>query len=39
MSKAAREVMTGHAECIGENETVVTAAQKMAGLDVGSLPI
>ncbi len=39
MSKTAREIMTGDAECIGENETVVTAAEKMARLDVGSLPI
>lgn len=39
MSKTAREVMTGHAECIGENESVSTAAEKMARLDVGALPI
>jgi CBS domain-containing protein len=39
MSKTAREIMTGQAECIGENESVVTAAEKMARLDVGSLPI
>jgi CBS domain-containing protein len=39
MRKTAREIMTGQAECIGENETVVTAAEKMARLDVGSLPI
>lgn len=39
MSKTAREIMTGDAECIGENETVATAAEKMARLDVGSLPI
>lgn len=39
MSKTAREVMTGHAECIGENESVTTAAEKMAKLDVGALPI
>lgn len=31
--------MTGQAECIGENESVVTAAEKMARLDVGALPI
>jgi CBS domain-containing protein len=31
--------MTGRAECIGENESLVTAAEKMARLDVGSLPI
>lgn len=39
MSKTAREIMTGNAECIGENESLVTAAEKMARLDVGSLPI
>jgi CBS domain-containing protein len=31
--------MTGGAECVGENETVVEAARKMRELDVGSLPI
>jgi CBS domain-containing protein len=35
----AREIMTGGAECIGENETLEAAARKMAELDVGSLPI
>jgi CBS domain-containing protein len=39
MSKTAREIMTGDAQCVGENETVITAAEKMAKLDVGSLPI
>ena len=39
MSKTAREVMTGEAKCIGENETVAEAAKKMAELDVGSMPI
>jgi CBS domain-containing protein len=39
MSKSAREIMTGQAECIGENETLIIAAEKMARLDVGSLPI
>src|SRR3954468_23770068 len=39
MTKTAREVMTGGTECIGENETVVEAAKKMAQLDVGALPI
>jgi CBS domain-containing protein len=37
--KTAREVMTGGAECVGENETMVEAAKKMAKLDVGALPI
>jgi CBS domain-containing protein len=35
----ARDIMTGGAECIGENETLVDAARKMRDLDVGSLPI
>jgi len=39
MGKTAREVMTGGAECVGENETIVEAAKKMAQLDVGALPI
>ena len=39
MGKTAREIMSGDAECIGENETVAEAARKMARLDIGSLPI
>ncbi len=39
MSKTARDIMTGGAECVGENETLRTAAEKMAELDVGALPI
>jgi CBS domain-containing protein len=39
MTKTAREVMTPGAECIGENESIVEAAKKMAQLDVGALPI
>jgi CBS domain-containing protein len=39
MGKTARQVMTGDAKCVGENETVVEAAKKMAELDVGALPI
>jgi CBS domain-containing protein len=39
MSKTAREIMTGGAECVGENETLAAAAEKMARLDVGALPI
>ncbi len=35
----AREIMTGNAECIGENDTLETAAQKMLQLEVGALPI
>jgi CBS domain-containing protein len=36
---SAREIMTGGADCIGEDETVTAAAEKMAGLGVGALPI
>ena len=35
----AREIMTGTAECAGENETLVDAAKKMRDLGVGALPI
>jgi CBS domain-containing protein len=39
MAKTAREIMTGGAECVGENETIRDAAEKMAQLEVGALPI
>src|SRR3954467_147655 len=39
MGKKAREVMTGGAECIGENDTIAEAAKQLADLDVGSMPI
>ena len=39
MGKKAREVMTGGAECIGENDTITTAAKRLAELDVGAMPI
>ena len=39
MAKTARDVMTSGAECIGENETILDAAKKMADLGVGALPI
>ena len=39
MAKTARDVMTGGVECVGENETVLDAAKKLADLDVGSMPI
>ena len=35
----ARDIMTGGAECIGENETLEEAARKLADLDVGAMPI
>jgi CBS domain-containing protein len=31
--------MSSDAECVGENESLIDAAQKMARLDVGALPI
>lgn len=37
--ETARDYMTGSAECVGANETLEQAAQKMVQLDVGSLPI
>jgi CBS domain-containing protein len=39
MASTAREIMTGGVECIGEHETVLDAAKKMAELGVGALPI
>ena len=39
MSKTARDLMTRGAECVGENENLVTAARKMRDLEVGALPI
>jgi CBS domain-containing protein len=35
----AREIMTADATCVGETETLLAAASKMAELGVGSLPI
>ena len=37
--KKARDVMSTDCTCIGENETLLDAAKKLADLDVGSLPI
>jgi CBS domain-containing protein len=39
MGKTAREVMSGGAECIGENDTLADAARRLAELDVGAMPI
>ena len=39
MTKTAREVMTGGAECVGENDSVLDAAKRLAELDVGAMPI
>jgi len=35
----ARDIMTADVTCVGEQETVLEAAKKMAELGVGSLPI
>ena len=39
MTTTARDVMTQGAECVSENDTVTSAAQRMASMDVGALPI
>ena len=39
MAKNVRDVMTGGAECIGENDTITDAAKRLAELDVGAMPI
>jgi CBS domain-containing protein len=35
----ARDIMTGDCECVGENDTVLDAAKRLAELDVGAMPI
>ncbi|WP_067472910.1 CBS domain-containing protein [Nocardia amamiensis] len=35
----AREIMTPDVECIRSSDTIVTAAQRMAELNVGAMPI
>ena len=37
--KKARDIMSPDCQCIGENETALDAARKLAELDVGSMPI
>jgi CBS domain-containing protein len=37
--KKARDVMSTDCTCVGENDTLLDAARKLAELDVGSLPI
>ncbi|HEX2373753.1 MAG TPA: CBS domain-containing protein [Actinomycetota bacterium] len=39
MPKTARDVMTPNAECVGESETLLDAARKMADRGYGSMPI
>jgi CBS domain-containing protein len=38
-AKKARDIMTPDAQCIGENDTVLEAAKRLADLDVGAMPI
>jgi len=37
--KKARDIMTADCQCIGENDTVLDAAKKLAELNIGSMPI
>jgi len=37
--KTARDIMSPDCTCVGENDTVVEAAEKLAQLDVGAMPI
>ena len=39
MSKTARDVMTGGADCVGENDSIDDAAKRLTELDVGAMPI
>src|SRR4051794_39928102 len=39
MGKTARDVMTGSAECIHENDTILDAAKRLKELNVGAMPI
>ena len=39
MAKTARDIMTPDAACVGENDTVLDAAKRLAELGVGSMPI
>jgi CBS domain-containing protein len=39
VAKKARDIMTPNAECIGENDSIIDAAKKLAKLDIGSMPI
>ena len=39
MATKARDIMTPGTECIGENDTILDAAKRLADLDVGAMPI
>jgi CBS domain-containing protein len=38
-AEKARDIMTPDCSCIGENDTVLDAARRLAELDVGAMPI
>ncbi len=39
MAKTARDIMSPECECVGENDSVLDAAKRLAELNVGSMPI
>ena len=39
MANTARDIMTPDAQCIGENDSVLDAAKRLAELNVGAMPI
>ena len=39
MAKTARDIMSPDCECVGENDTVLDAAERLAELGIGSMPI
>ena len=39
MAAKARDIMSPDTECIGENDTLLDAARRLAELDVGAMPI
>lgn len=39
MARTARDIMHEGCQCIGENQTVLEAARKLAELNIGALPI
>jgi CBS domain-containing protein len=39
MAKTARDIMTPDCDCIGENDSILDAAKRLAELNVGAMPI
>ena len=39
MAKTARDIMSSDCTCVGEHDTLLDAAQQLARLDVGAMPI